>query len=254
MRLLSVLMGVLISSVSQGFDHSHSLWDGELKKYLNQAGLVHYNQWSKSAATLDEYLKNLAAVKKSTFNKWTIPQQKAFLVNAYNAFTIKLILKNYPVKSIKKIGGFFTKPWSIEFFNLLGGEITSLDPIEHVWLRGKKEYKDPRIHAAVNCASISCPQLLNEAFVADKIDKQLDTASHAWVSDPRRNEFDRSKGLLRLSKIFSWFEDDFGGDDQGVIEFLIKYSSDDLAKYLSKNKLKLEIEYLDYDWNLNQAK
>ena len=105
---------------------------------------------------------------------------------------------------------------------MLDGQITSLDPIEHVWLRKKKEYADPRIHAAVNCASISCPRLWHEAFIASKLDTQLDEASKAWLLDKSKNEF--KPGKAKVSKIFDWFTEDFGGNEKGILAFIERYS------------------------------
>lgn len=236
---------------SFGFDHSHKAFDDLLKKHMDDKGFVRYGAWKKDAAPLEAYLKTLEGVDKKTFASFSVNDQKAFLVNAYNAFTIKLILDNYPVKSIKKIGGLFTKPWSIEFFSILEGDIKSLDPIEHVYLRKKAEYKDPRIHAAVNCASISCPRLMKDAFVGSKIDAQLDEATKAWIADSTRNQFDGAGKTIKISKIFDWFEEDFGGNDEGVLAFIRKYGDEKAQKSAIKGA---DIDYLDYDWNLNESK
>ncbi|MCB0363217.1 MAG: DUF547 domain-containing protein, partial [Bdellovibrionales bacterium] len=179
--------------------------------------------------------------------KWDSKQKMAFLINAYNALTVKLILDHYPVKSIKKIGSFFSNPCKLEFFKLLDGKISSLDPIEHVWLRPK--YKDYRIHAAVNCASISCPQLRNEAFIAERLEEQLNEQMGLWLQDKNRNEIEIKDKTFRASKIFDWYKDDFQSWGGGIWNVL--------KKHLKSSKLpqdidSFEIDYLEYNWDLNE--
>ncbi|SMF76737.1 DUF547 domain-containing protein [Pseudobacteriovorax antillogorgiicola] len=240
---LSLATTILASS----FDHSHDKWTKLLKTYLTPEGNVRYAAWKKNTSDLDSYLKNLKNVSYKSYQSWTPDQKKAYLINAYNAFTIRLILNHYPVDSIKDIGSLFSSPWKKDFFSILDGRITSLDPIEHDWLRKKPELKDPRVHAAVNCASISCPPLRNEAFDANRIEAQLNDSTQAWLKDSSRNQF--KKGKAELSKIFDWFDEDFGGNDKGVLAFIEKHSPE-LRKILGKDP---SISYLSYDWGLNKA-
>lgn len=209
MKVLTLLCVMLLPTIGYGFDHGHVQWTQVLKKYQDKSGFIHYRQLKADMASpthpLEAYLKDVQSVPLAEFEKWQDNQKKAFLINAYNALTVKLILDNYPVKSIKKIGGLFSKPWRIEFFSLLDGKIKALDPIEHEWLRPK--YKDFRIHAAVNCASFSCPPLRNEAFTSDKLDAQLDSQMKSWLADSGRNRI--SKHKFEISKIFDWYKDDF---------------------------------------------
>ena len=155
MRTLPLTVLLSLSSGLLAFDHGHGKWDNLLKKYVNTEGYVNYGKWKASPQEPDSYLGDLQKVTYKEYTSFSKEQKSAFLINAYNAFTVKLIIDNYPIKSIKKIGGLFS-PWKKEFFSILDGKIKSLDPIEHEWLRKKPELKDPRVHAAVNCASISC--------------------------------------------------------------------------------------------------
>ncbi len=142
------------------------------------------------------------------------------------------------------------KPWSIEFFSILEGKIKSLDPIEHAWLR--PQFKDYRIHAAVNCASLSCPLLRNEAFSAERLDHQLDEQMTAWLDDKTRNQCDLSTGTASISQIFDWYEDDFLDWGGGVQQVFKKHSLGSCAKVIGSAKKK-QWKYLSYDWNLNRA-
>ena len=173
----------------------------------------------------------------------------AFLINSYNAFTVKLVIDHYPVASIKKIGGMFTNPWGIEFFSLLEGRIKALDPIEHGNLRPK--FKDYRIHAAVNCASVSCPPLRHEAYVGDRLDGQLEEQMRVWLADNTRNDFDGVNVTVKISKIFEWYKEDFDNWSEGVTSVLAKYAPTAAKAVLSKKPV---IEYLDYDWALSDSK
>ena len=132
-----------------------------------QASRVDYSAFQKNQKVLQAYLASMSAVSRSEFDSWTKDQQLAFLINAYNAWTIEFVLSAYPdIKSIKDLGSFFSSPWKKEFINLLG-ETRSLDNIEHTLIRGSGRYNEPRIHFAVNCASIGCPALLNRAYTAE---------------------------------------------------------------------------------------
>lgn len=181
---------------------------------------------------LAQYLAQLTAAKD--VNTWSRNERLAFWINAYNAFTIELILKNPGVKSIKDI----ESPWKKKFFSL-NGELTNLDQVEHKELREK--LGDERIHFAIVCASFSCPQLWNKAFTAEGLDKQLDDAARRFINDPQRNDLSGTK--LRVSKIFDWFEGDF--TKKGT---LVAY----LARYAERPvPANAKVDHLDYDWSLN---
>lgn len=237
-------MALIISFTSaQAFDHTHKNWTDTLAQYQDAKGMVKYSALKAAPPpTFTAYLTEIQKVSKGEFNGWKPNQQKAFLINAYNALTVKLVVDNYPVKSIKKIGGFFTKPWSVKFFKLLDGSIEALDPIEHEHLRPK--FKDYRIHAAVNCASYSCPPLRHSAFTPDKLDVQLDEQMKIWLSDPTRNQL--AQNPMKISKIFDWYKKDFEQWGGGVVTVIKKFSKNPLPGQ--------DFSFLDYNWDLNEAK
>lgn len=237
-KLLLTLAGFMTivaqPSVSQV---SHETWNAILQKNVSASGNVNYREMLKDRTALDSYLKLLS--DNSPKADWTSNERKAYWINAYNAFTISLILQNYPVKSIKDIGGFFKSPWDIEFINI-GGTPYTLNHIEHEILR--KEFDDPRIHFAIVCASRSCPNLRNEAFDASPLDKQLDEQATAFINDNTKNEF--ASRAIKVSKIFDWFEKDFIKKGS-LIDFLNKYSRVRIDRSAS-------VSYSSYDWNLNE--
>jgi hypothetical protein len=236
------------------FDHTHSLWTQTLEIYLNKEGLFAYKRLHADIKTQKKsafvaYLENLGHVSKYQFEKFTRNEQMAFLINAYNALTIKLIIDHYPVQSIKKIGSFFSSPWKKKFFSLLDDSVRTLDQIEHEWLRSR--YKDFRIHAAVNCASISCPGLGDKAFTSDDLDQQLDDQMQKWLSDTSRNRLDPTKHIAYVSKIFDWYQDDFESWGGGVKRVLETYKSNQQSDFF-KTGCDYSIAYLDYNWDLNE--
>jgi Protein of unknown function, DUF547 len=235
------------------FDHSHPLFTQVLAKYLVADGRVKYRTLKADVTSqpkhpLLQYLSETSELKKAEYETFSNEQKMAFLINSYNAFTLKLVIDHYPVKSIKDIGSLFKSPWKKEFFSLLEGEIKTLDAIEHDYLRA--QFKDARIHAAINCASLSCPRLQPVAFTADKLGAQLDSAALEWLNDPARNHFDKTSHTMTLSKIFNWFEKDFVHGYGGISGFIKKFGPP-LAKDLAIQKAK--IKFLTYDWKLNEA-
>ena len=182
-----------------GFDHSHRAWDALLKKNVavigdGHASKVDYAAFKNQRAALGDYLKTLSAVTRADYDGWSKPQRLAFLINAYNAFTVELILTRYPdLKSIKDLGSVFQSPWQKKFFTLLGAE-RSLDEVEHDTIRAPGAFDDPRIHFAVNCASVGCPMLMRDAYVADRLDAQLDDATRRFLSDPTRKPLSAAVG------------------------------------------------------------
>lgn len=224
---------------------SHEIWNELTKKHVKANGMVDYKGFLADKVKLQQYL-DLLSDNAPDKSKWSREEQLAYWINAYNAFTIKLIIDNYPVESIRdlhptlKIPGVNTV-WHKKFFKI-GGEEASLDQIEHDILR--KEFEEPRIHFAINCASFSCPPLRNEAFVADKLEKQLEEMATQFINDEQRNRIAANEA--EVSKIFSWFTKDF--TKKGSLRaFLNKYS---------KVKLKedADIDFMDYDWSLNDVK
>ncbi|RHX91483.1 DUF547 domain-containing protein [Leptospira yasudae] len=226
------------------FDHKHGSFNAELKKYVKE-GSVDYASWKNNRAALDSYLQTLSSVSETEYSSFSQAEKLSFLINAYNAFTIRLILDHYPLKSIKELGGLLTGPWKMEFFSLLGSK-KNLDWIEHQKLR--KEFQEPRIHFAINCASKGCPPLFEEAFQPSKLESQLSNAAKRFLSNPNYNRYNATKNVLYLSKIFQWFQEDFTRKSGNLVNFFNSNSG------LAPIPANSEIEYLDYDWNLNQKK
>ncbi len=195
------------------------------------------------------YLKALAAVSPKQFDSFSRDRQMAFLINAYNALTVKLILDHYPVASIKQIGGLLGNPWRIEFFSLLGGQMKSIHALGYEFLR--PVYQDVRIHGALNCASISCPSLRAEAFVASRLNRQLNQQMRTWLANPDKNVFDAQRGRVKVSKIFDWYQDDFVAWGGGVAQVLQEYGPKDAQALLSQPR---RITFLPYNWRLNDVK
>ena len=209
----------------------HSKWNALLQKNVSQNGNVNYKAFQQDQKQLQVYLSELAS---NVPNKsWSKNATLAYWINAYNAYTVQLILNNYPTKSIKDI----KDPWGKKFFTL-GTKKYSLEEIEHEILRKMNE---PRIHFAINCASFSCPNLLNEAYSEAKLEQQLTTVAKRFVNDASKNTITANK--IEISKIFDWFEGDF--ETKGsVIDYLNQYST---VKINSKAK----VSYKDYNWSLN---
>ena len=253
---------------AQSFDHNYATYDAQLKKHVKwlpdgKQSRVNYKGLAAERAEFVKTLDTLSAVTPAQFATFSKEQQMAFLINAYNAFTIELILSKYPdVKSIKDLGSTFSSPWKKSFFKLLGEE-RNLDWIEHDKLRptGKNivngGYQDPRIHVAIVCASIGCPALPPEAFTAAKLDAQLESGMVKFVGDKTRNRY--ADGKLQVSSIFKWFKDDFEKGYKGfgkVEDVFAKYAdtlSNDSAIQGQIRAKTVSISYLDYDWSLNDA-
>ncbi len=250
---------------AQSFDHSHASWTALLRKHVvvkdgGKASNMRYAAMARDRAALKAYTDSLSAVGKTEFDGWSKAQQMAFLINAYNAFTVELILGKYPdLKSIKDLGSVFSSPWKPKFIALIGTRL-SLDDIEHETLRARGRYDDPRVHFAVNCASIACPALREEAFVAERLEAQLEEQTARFMSDRSRNRYNAASGKAEVSKIFDWYGDDFKLGHKGIASlpaFLAKYAdnlADSPAEREGLRGQKAPIVFLDYDWSLNDAR
>lgn len=238
---------------AMAFDHDHNLWAMVLKQHVRweqKSSRLNYAALKEDPLVLSQYLKEVSSVSAANFQTWNRDEQLAFLINAYNAWTIQLILDHYPVKSIKDIGGFFSSPWKKEFFVLFGKK-RHLDWLEHDKIR--KFYPEPRIHFALVCASIGCPGLQPVPFTASHLNKQLDAATRIFLNDTTRNRYDKKSNELELSPIFKWYREDFVNQGGSVQEFVLTYA--DSLQGLAKESLrKISISYLDYDWSLNEIK
>lgn len=234
-------------------------WTALLQQHVviidgGHASRVDYAGMRRDQARLDDYTRHLSAVTPPQFQAWDRDDQMAFLINAYNAFTVQLVLTRWPrLTSIKDIGGLFSSPWKQDFFVLLDLR-TNLDHIESL-LRTGHGYADARIHFALNCASIGCPMLRNEAYVGDRLDQQLADAAQRFLGDRSRNRYDPSKDTLQVSKIFDWYADDFQRDAAGSVrQFLIAHAaslSDGPIARQQLGKPAVDIRFLPYDWRLN---
>lgn len=221
----------------------HETFSQLLKQHVDQNGIVNYPGFIEDSVKLSAYLKLLS--KHPPQKSWSRNEQMAFWINAYNAFTIKLITRYYPLKSIKDIGSsiqipFVNTPWDIKFITI-GKNRYDLNNIEHGILR--KKFDDPRIHMVLVCASKSCPILLNEAYDPASLDAQLTNQTKVFLADPTRNQV--SARQPKLSMIFNWYAMDFNTEGKTVRDFVNRYAT-------VKIQEGAKISYLDYDWNLNE--
>ena len=250
---------------SAGFDPTHAAWTSLLRKHVRllrggQATQVAYTGFAADRAALKAYLDSLSAVTTATFAGWSKAARQAFLINAYNAFTVELILTRYPdLQSIKELGSLLSSPWKPKWIALLGSKV-SLDDIEHTMLRKRGDYDDPRVHFAVNCASIGCPALREEAFVAARLDAQMDEQTVRFMSDRTRNRFNAQRDRLELSKIFDWYGEDFRLGHRGITSlpaFAARHADQLADAPTERERIRaggVDIAYTDYDWALNDAR
>lgn len=253
------------------FDQSYSVYNDLLNRYVKNAR-VNYEGFIDSKAEFVAFLKTMGDVDESDFESWSKEQKLAFWINAYNAFTIKAIIDHYPIRRSFSLVGIFYAPsnsilqikgvWTKLRFRAVG-RMVKLDEIEHQILR--KKFSEPRIHMAIVCASISCPDLSNRAYVAEKLEEQLAEASANFVNNPEKGVFvNENNRRVKFSKIFKWFGEDFianyGNEklfnnyslkENAALNFTADYlESEQTKNYLMSNKLK--IGYLKYNWHLNE--
>ena len=225
---------------------SHSLWDELLQAHVNDLGWVDYEGFIADSTKLNKYLNELEAHPPKRGGQWTREVRMAYWINAYNAYTVKLVAENYPVESIKDIGPRLSIPfvntvWDIKFIRI-GKEKLDLNKIEHKKLR--KQFKDPRIHFAIVCASYSCPRLLNRAFLPESLDQQLDMMARDFIADTRKNRVGEEK--LQLSKIFNWYGMDFKSKEfKTIIAYIQQYTDVEIDE-------DAKVEWIDYQWILNK--
>lgn len=245
--ILAVLLASCSGSVPTGTKGtsppSHQLWTELLKMHVRDDGNVNYQGFLQDKAKLQRYLDTLSQNPPDT-TTWSEAEQLAYWINVYNAFTVKLIVDNYPLESITDLHPTLHVPgvntvWHKKFFRI-GNQKASLDEIEHQILR--KQFNEPRIHFAINCASKSCPPLRPEAYEAGKLEEQLTEQARSFINNPKYNQIEAERA--EVSKIFSWFSGDF--TKQGSLqEYLNKYSTVQL-------RADAAIAYKDYDWSLNE--
>lgn len=261
----SVLMLTVFLLIATGalsateFDHSYSHYDALLKRFVS-AGRVDYQGLKADPAVLNAFLDRTAAVPEAQFNAWTETERLTFLINLYNAGTLKLIIDNYPLESIKDIGNFFKGPWDQPVVQLFGETIT-LDNVEHDIIR--KQYSEARIHLALVCAAKGCPTLRSEAYTPARLDQQLDDQSRIFLWSPAGLRIDRQKQTVHVSSIFKWYGEDFipgytpdagfeklNRTQKAVAHFCSRYLPPSQSDYLKAGGY--DMKYLDYDWSLNE--
>lgn len=258
-KRLSFVALMLFGTSAQAFDKSHASLTkllGETVQW-NEEGHstnVDYQHLALLRPALDDYLASLAAVSRQAFESWPRPDQLAFLINAYNGFTLQLILDHYPLESIKDTGSFWRSPWEKKFFTLFS-EKMHLDHLEHRVIRNWPVYGDPRIHFAVNCASIGCPALRPEAYTGPSLELQLEDQTRRFLADKTRNRVEGS--TLVISPIFKWYREDFEKPRRGAASlhhFFARYSQELGLNDIQRAALgsgAMTIKHNDYDWRLN---
>jgi hypothetical protein len=242
--LISLLFGFYgRTAQAAAATEGQAIWAELLNKYVKPGG-VDYAGFKSEEEKLDQYLKVLEHTDLKTLSR---EEQFAYYINAYNAWTIKLILSAYPgIKSIKDLGSFWESPWKKKFVRI-SGELLSLDDIEHHILRPR--FKDPRVHFAINCSAVSCPPLRAEPYLGSSLDRQLDQATRSFINNPKNYRIEDD--AFYVSRIFKWYAKDFNHD---VLGFYLKYAREDLKKKLVEKKDVIQIKYLHYDWSLNDIK
>ncbi len=231
--LICLSLAAAVSS-AQRFDFS--IYDELLTKHV-EAGRVDYSALQADQAGLNDFLIRAGKLSGEDFSRWPENYQLAFLINLYNAATLRLVLEHYPVAGIKEIGTFFKGPWDQPVVPMFGKTVT-LNELEHGIIR--KQYNEPRVHMALVCAAKGCPPLRSEAYMAEKLDKQLDDQSRRYLSGPAGLVVNPAKGEARISAIFKWY----GRDFSSVPAFVEQYSGESIRG--------LKIRYLKYDWSLNE--
>jgi len=258
MRAILFILGLVfqMAAAAQSFDQSHAAFSDVLSDYVavyddGLKSAVNYRDLAQNRKPLDNYLASLSAVESGQYESWAQEQQLAFLINAYNGFTLQLIIDNIDkfesgeADSIRDLGGLFSSPWEKSFFTLLG-EKRTLDWVEHEKIR--VDFDEPRIHAALVCAAVSCPKLRAEAFTGKNLEAQLENQMVTFLNDRDKNGID-DKGIY-LSKIFDWYREDF----DGLRNYLRTYSealSDGSGNDVNMNFQSLGIRFVDYNWKLN---
>ncbi len=243
--ILVVWCLVVAAGTVSAFDHTHAAFAEVLDAYV-QDGLVDYRGLQEQPETLRRYLRDVAMVSPEAFRSWDENRQIAFLVNLYNAQTLDLIIRHYPLPTIRDIGSIFTGPWGQRVVNLFG-RITTLDTLEHKILR--VNYQRPGIHFALVCAAMGCPPLRGEPYVGDRLDEQFRDQGKQFLAESSKNRLDAENGILYLSPIFKWFREDFEKQSGSVLAFIGEYLPMEQRKMLETESFR--IRYTDYDWSLN---
>jgi hypothetical protein len=260
----AVLMAVC-AAPARALDQSYPALDALLKKHVawdasGVASVVAYKGLAADRAELRRVLEELSAVQREQYDAFRRDEKLAFLINAYNAFTLELVLTRYPdLRSIKDLGTTAQSPWRRTFFRLLGEE-RQLDAIEHDMVRAPGVFDEPRIHFAMVGASVGCPGLRPEAFTAARLEAQLEDSTRRFLRDRSRNRYNARNARLEVSKLFDWYRADFERGARGAATreaFLSRYAdllADDPRGRQLVREGKAPIAYLDYDWSLNDRR
>jgi hypothetical protein len=248
MRLLPLLLFILFFNGCKVSDYAsnskpveHSIWDSLLQKHVTEKGLVNYEGFVADSTRLNNYL-DLLRQNHPNEKHWSSEERLAYWINAYNAFTVKLVADHYPVGSIKDIKNgipFVNTVWDIKFIEI-EGQTYDLNNIEHGIIRPK--FNEPPIHFAVNCAAISCPKLSNRAYTPKKLDAQLTRAAKSFLADEDKNKL--SSDAVQFSKIFTWYGGDFKKDGQTLMGYINQYAPIEV-------NADATVSYLEYNWDLN---
>jgi len=237
--------------MAEDYDPSYKAWGQWLKNYAvvnGSATTVKYKEALKKKNDMDPLVQTIEKMERAKYDSLPEKERLAFLINSYNILTVKWILDHYPVKSIKDTGSFLQSPWKKKFFKLFG-EDENLDGIEHEKIR--KDFNEPRIHFAVVCASKGCPALKGVPYLASDLDKQLEESLKAFLQDGARNRYDTKENTLYLSKIFNWYGDDFK-KASGTVQNFVAPRMGKTPEEVEKIK-NAKVEFLEYDWDLNEA-
>jgi len=233
-------MGTTVYAQNQNPAMDHQLYKKVLNTYVNEQGKVNYEGLKKERSDLDALVKQ---IEKADISSFSAIEQKAFWINAYNAITLRTVVNKYPVRSIRLID--FGLVWEIP--KNVAQRKFSLGHIEHKIVR---PLGDPRIHFALNCASIGCPKLPREPFDPNRLDEQLDRETIRFINDPEKVRLDRSTQTLYHSEIFEWFREDFLLVSPDILSYIKKYINEDDRAYLENNKVMLK--HIKYDWDINK--
>lgn len=244
------LVALAVSTLSAAaFDHTHARFATVLQTHVKESR-VNYAALKAGRAELDGYLDQLAAVPEADFDRWPRAERLAFLLNLYNAQTLALIVDHYPLVSIRDIGVLPLAAWKKPVVRLFG-QATTLSALENEVIR--RHYPEtPEIHFALVCAAVGCPPLRGEPYTAAKLDGQLRDQGRQFLADPTKNRVDAAARVVWLSKIFDWYEKDFGATPAAVLGFTRKYFPAEAAAALQPGGFK--IKYTTYDWKLNDAR
>lgn len=251
-RMGLVVLLLVGGGLARGAGANHQLFSAVLAEVVAD-GRVDYAAL-QNERRLDQYLDQLDGTNPAEYT--TEAERLALWINSYNAYTLKLVADDYPIKSIHDLGtggriiGWLLNrsPWDIRFAKVGGKEYT-LNEIEHEILRVR--FDEPRIHFAIVCAAVSCPPLRAEAYFPERLDGQLDEQAKIFLNDPRSNRFDRAAKEAELSPIFSWFKKDFGGSDESTLKFVVPFLNEKTAAALRRDGFEWDVSSSHYDWSLN---